>query len=620
MLGNDAFGRKVSLLNDADCSSKASSAAAPSSNSSKKSLSTAAGRCSSRPALQSPGSSVSKVSLSLSHRHRPDPLRHHSISAAVPSRRSPPTALQRGRSDTAFSHRSSDSSRTPPGLRSDPQSAGTSPPSSTSSSRAGSAASSPKLRPLHHASTPALSRHHSGVSTQSTDSTGSRQTLPTPSPMTPTYHFDPLDQTKAPLLNPADPYYRATAGPYFAPSAVSQQQPQQQPLPTIPLQIAQSYYAANPSAAGGVAPLDDGFAMSAQYPNLNAAFNFNSAELMQPASLGLANPPPVALPRASAAAPVPTAATPASAASPTSPASASASAGPPSGSSSSSAAAAKPARKKYPCPHAARFHCPDTFTTSGHAARHGKKHTGEKNILCPTCHKAFTRKDNMKQHERTHRPNRDAAPGVSATTAEPGKRAKASSGASATLADARAAAAAAHPPYPAKSASASLEPASPASAATTQHASSPALTLADLQSPTRLTASAATLDAPLPSLTAPTASLSLGTDPTGAAGGAPDVMDFDIDPTIGAPEGHHSGGDGRGRGGDCGRGRGGPMCAGLGSAPETPASAAAALGARKLVLVDAGDGRAAVVVGKDGGSDGGSPGLDALALAASGLS
>lgn len=61
------------------------------------------------------------------------------------------------------------------------------------------------------------------------------------------------------------------------------------------------------------------------------------------------------------------------------------------------------AKKKYPCPHATRYNCQDTFTTSGHAARHGKKHTGEKNILCPVCNKAFTRKDNMKQHERTHK-------------------------------------------------------------------------------------------------------------------------------------------------------------------------------------------------------------------------
>ncbi len=59
-------------------------------------------------------------------------------------------------------------------------------------------------------------------------------------------------------------------------------------------------------------------------------------------------------------------------------------------------------KNKYPCPHAQRFKCADTFTTSGHAARHGKKHTGEKNIQCPDCSKAFTRKDNMKQHQRTH--------------------------------------------------------------------------------------------------------------------------------------------------------------------------------------------------------------------------
>ncbi|KAL8936231.1 MAG: hypothetical protein Q9216_005046 [Gyalolechia sp. 2 TL-2023] len=62
-----------------------------------------------------------------------------------------------------------------------------------------------------------------------------------------------------------------------------------------------------------------------------------------------------------------------------------------------------PPKKKFPCPHASRFSCADTFTTSGHASRHGKKHTGEKSVICPTCKKAFTRKDNMKQHERTHK-------------------------------------------------------------------------------------------------------------------------------------------------------------------------------------------------------------------------
>jgi len=60
----------------------------------------------------------------------------------------------------------------------------------------------------------------------------------------------------------------------------------------------------------------------------------------------------------------------------------------------------QPKKNKYPCPYANSHGCIATFTTSGHAARHGKKHTGEKGVHCPTCGKAFTRKDNMKQHER----------------------------------------------------------------------------------------------------------------------------------------------------------------------------------------------------------------------------
>ncbi|KAK2752222.1 hypothetical protein FQN54_008154 [Arachnomyces sp. PD_36] len=60
-------------------------------------------------------------------------------------------------------------------------------------------------------------------------------------------------------------------------------------------------------------------------------------------------------------------------------------------------------KHKYSCPFAASHACQATFTTSGHAARHGKKHTGEKRVHCPTCNKAFARKDNMRQHRRTHR-------------------------------------------------------------------------------------------------------------------------------------------------------------------------------------------------------------------------
>ncbi|CAG8133476.1 unnamed protein product, partial [Penicillium nalgiovense] len=78
------------------------------------------------------------------------------------------------------------------------------------------------------------------------------------------------------------------------------------------------------------------------------------------------------------------------------------------GASSQTRAARGTGRKnKYPCPYAVSHICSSKFTTSGHAARHGKRHTGEKNVLCPICNKAFTRKDNMKHHTRTHRTHSD---------------------------------------------------------------------------------------------------------------------------------------------------------------------------------------------------------------------
>lgn len=61
-----------------------------------------------------------------------------------------------------------------------------------------------------------------------------------------------------------------------------------------------------------------------------------------------------------------------------------------------------PKKNQYSCPLAKLFNCSDYFTTSGHAARHAKKHTGMKDAFCPVCNKAFTRKDNMEQHRRTH--------------------------------------------------------------------------------------------------------------------------------------------------------------------------------------------------------------------------
>ncbi|KAF2856002.1 hypothetical protein T440DRAFT_463347 [Plenodomus tracheiphilus IPT5] len=71
----------------------------------------------------------------------------------------------------------------------------------------------------------------------------------------------------------------------------------------------------------------------------------------------------------------------------------------------------RPKKNSYPCPMAKQFGCNDYFTTSGHAARHAKKHTGKKDAYCPECNKAFTRKDNMEQHRRTHQSGRNAAKG-----------------------------------------------------------------------------------------------------------------------------------------------------------------------------------------------------------------
>ncbi|KAJ5249023.1 hypothetical protein N7468_000474 [Penicillium chermesinum] len=91
-------------------------------------------------------------------------------------------------------------------------------------------------------------------------------------------------------------------------------------------------------------------------------------------------------------------------------------------SSSASSARGTGRKNKYPCPYAASHGCTATFTTSGHAARHGKKHTGEKSVHCPICNKAFTRKDNMKQHIRTHRTHSEdmrSISTISTTTSEP---------------------------------------------------------------------------------------------------------------------------------------------------------------------------------------------------------
>ncbi|UZJ51678.1 hypothetical protein CBS101457_000998 [Exobasidium rhododendri] len=58
-------------------------------------------------------------------------------------------------------------------------------------------------------------------------------------------------------------------------------------------------------------------------------------------------------------------------------------------------------KRRYPCSHAS---CDKTFSTSGHAARHNRIHTGSKPYRCtfPGCNASFSRQDNSLQHYRTH--------------------------------------------------------------------------------------------------------------------------------------------------------------------------------------------------------------------------
>ncbi|KAK3063416.1 hypothetical protein LTS18_000550 [Coniosporium uncinatum] len=94
-----------------------------------------------------------------------------------------------------------------------------------------------------------------------------------------------------------------------------------------------------------------------------------------------------------------------------------------------SQSAPKPPSKKntYPCPLSKEFSCNDFFTTSGHAARHAKKHTGRKDAICPDCNKAFTRKDNMEQHRRTHQNGRNVVKAGSDASSSSSRKPKPSS-------------------------------------------------------------------------------------------------------------------------------------------------------------------------------------------------
>ncbi|KAL8995663.1 MAG: hypothetical protein Q9169_004633 [Polycauliona sp. 2 TL-2023] len=240
--------------------------------------------------------------------------------------------------------------------------------------------------PEGSSSTPPLVRHSSSSSPSESTTT---------SPMTPEYSSDPLDS-------------QDKSAPYFA---------QTNPRPNG--QLYPSMQAPNPFATSYL-PHQPNIAETAVMSNGVGAFN-QQALLNLPPPLSYPIPEPSMATSTSIGPPTtyhpstsPTSTT-TTKFSPTKAKSSSQSASTQTKNSNSPTAMSGPPNKKFPCPHATRFSCPDTFTTSGHAARHGKKHTGEKSVVCPTCNKAFTRKDNMKQHERTHKNTTPRKPGENAT-------------------------------------------------------------------------------------------------------------------------------------------------------------------------------------------------------------
>jgi hypothetical protein len=207
-------------------------------------------------------------------------------------------------------------------------------------------------------SPPELSRHSSASSKDSSSSMDS-----SPSPATPAYNF--LDNN----LLYHDPLVRQDIVGGYLPSPTTV-------TPFLEQQLMISNGITDPFMNKQMPPI-----IPNQYPIIPTPLQPNLQQ-------SLPIPAPIA-PIASAPVPPPVASVTTSAQASTSPA--------------SSTAAPATKKNKYPCPFAQSHNCLATFTTSGHAARHGKKHTGEKGVHCPICNKAFTRKDNMKQHERTHK-------------------------------------------------------------------------------------------------------------------------------------------------------------------------------------------------------------------------
>ena len=233
-------------------------------------------------------------------------------------------------------------------------------------------------------STPPLSRLNSisSVGTQTT-----------PSPMTPEYPFEPLDQSKSNGHPYFSIYQRSNGSAY--PTMPQAQDPSGQPYFPYLNQRMSDAQMEDPFPNLDQAPLHP-VPPQPQYPTAT------DTPLSMPLTTAL--PPQITQPSSKPSPVINTT-----------------SSNPTNNSDQSSSTSSKAIKKKYPCPHAVRFSCGDTFTTSGHAARHGKKHTGEKNIHCPTCNKAFTRKDNMKQHERTHKGSRAEIDSPTSPTASTNK-------------------------------------------------------------------------------------------------------------------------------------------------------------------------------------------------------
>ncbi len=172
-------------------------------------------------------------------------------------------------------------------------------------------------------STPPLLRQSSSESSSSMDSS--------PSPITPAYSY--VDNT----VLPYDPLLRQDLTGYLpSPSTITPFLEQQ--LMIAPNMTDPHY----PGKATIIPPLT-----LAQYPIVPTSVHPSLPPLAVPSPATLHTPPTSA---------------PAPSNQPTT--------------SPTTNAAPPPKKNKYPCPYSQSHNCQATFTTSGHAARHGKKHTG----------------------------------------------------------------------------------------------------------------------------------------------------------------------------------------------------------------------------------------------------